>query len=70
MGLFINILFVISIITLILSISYFFTSSVEIKKGKNKDLEKIKSDDKKAFLMLGIFFSTLIISFLLSTIFY
>jgi len=70
MGLFINILFFFSVITLILSISYFITASSELKKGKSKDVEKVKQEDQKAYLMLVIFISTLVISLILSIIFY
>jgi len=70
MGLIINILFFFSVITLILSISYFITASSELKKGKSKDVEKVKQEDQKAYLMLVIFISTLVISLILSIIFY
>jgi len=70
MGLIINILFFFSVITLILSISYFITASSELKKGKSKDTEKVKQEDQKAYLMLILFISTLVISLILSIIFY
>lgn len=70
MELLINILFIFSVVTLILSVSYFYTAAKEVRKGFKKDNKKIKSEDEKAYLTLIIFFVTLTISFVLSIIFY
>jgi hypothetical protein len=55
---------------LILSISYFWESSKEIRKGIKKDDKKVKSVDQKAYLTLIIFVVTTAISLILSFIFY
>lgn len=66
----INALFIFSIVMLILSISYFWESSKEIRKGIKKDDKKVKSIDQKAYLTLIIFVASTAISLILSVIFY
>lgn len=70
MSLFINSLFIFSIVMLVLAISYFFTAAKEVRKGFKKNDDKVKSEDKKAYVTLTLFFITFAISFVLGLIFY
>lgn len=66
----INGLFIFSVITLIISISFFWDSAKEVRKGLNKDEKKLKSMDRKAYFTLFVFIFSTLISFILSVIFY